>query len=171
MLIKLRLPSSGSIIPWSIILLLLQGTEQGIPSTPGHLESALRADVPGICLQRKPKKSFEKSPKAFVLNGVMVRVWVSLENCGTEILGTVMYRGHICFPRMINVLLVPRAFPTFCDVSDFRKPGGSGNTGLDFGFLPVTALKALLCPARQSSTPVCTSSSVTGLLGCSNRLL
>lgn len=98
MLIKLRLPSSGSIIPWSIILLLLQGTEQGIPSTPGHLESALRADVPGICLQRKPKKSFEKSPKAFVLNGVMVRVWVSLENCGTEILGTVMYQGHICFP-------------------------------------------------------------------------
>lgn len=63
-LIKLCLPSSGSILPWSIILvLLLQGTEQGIPSTQGHLESAFRADAPGICQQRKPKGSFEKSPE------------------------------------------------------------------------------------------------------------
>lgn len=128
-LIKLRLPSSGSIFPWSVILVLLQGTEQGIPSTPGHLESAPRADVPGICQQRKLKGSFEKSPKVFVLNGVMVRVWVSLKNCGTEILGTVMYQGHTCLPGMINVLLVSWAFPAFCDVFCFRKPGGSGNSG------------------------------------------
>lgn len=96
MLIKLCLPSSGSILPWSIVLVLLflllpGGTEQGIPRTQGTWK-VLSEQMHLAFVRGNSKGALRKAPSSaaivvFVPNGIMIGIWISLENFGTEICG------------------------------------------------------------------------------------
>lgn len=85
-----------------------------LPSPPGHRAgNSQHPGAPGKCSQSRctwhlsaeeaQRGALRKTPSsamvvAFVLNAITIRVWISLENSGTEILGAVIYQGHICLP-------------------------------------------------------------------------